>query len=111
LLNASDILSTSFLQNYPKKSDETCISLLQQLADTESNNNIGKIIQNFLFASLNLCWLYTAEGALAANVAWGNGMKLPADPSQLLSQYGHSLSVFITCYMIHFTKTEDQTST
>jgi len=96
LLNAWDILSPSFLENSTQKPDETCISLLRQLADTELNNNIGKIIQNFLFVSLNLSWLYTAEGALSANVAWGDGLKLPAEPSELLSQYGHSLSAFIT---------------
>jgi len=77
------MLTASNHDSYVKASGRSCSSLLQQLAGSELNRNGSKIMQNILFASLNLYWLQTAEGASTANVPWGPGLKLPTEPINL----------------------------
>jgi len=95
ILNASAILSPPVLHEMRGKTGGDCVNLLRQLALSETQRSSGKIVQNFLIASLTLSWLHTAAGASAANVLWGDGLRLPAKPSELLNHSVHSLSFFI----------------
>jgi hypothetical protein len=45
-----------------------------------------------LFASLNLAWLQTAEGASAATMLWKDGLKLPMEARELVLHNEHLLS-------------------
>ena len=83
LLNASDTLSAITGEYYKKTSGSSCKNLLQQLAGSDFSHKGGKILQKVLFASLNLYWLQTTEGAESANTPWGPGLKLPAEVIKL----------------------------
>ncbi|KIM40847.1 hypothetical protein M413DRAFT_27977 [Hebeloma cylindrosporum] len=89
--NALDILSPSFFMDACEDSDRAGVSLLGQMAHTELRKDGGKIIQNFLFISLNLAWLQSAEGASASTKPWGGGLKLPMEPSMHIIDGDHSI--------------------
>ena len=71
---------------------DSCVTLLRQLARAEWGRDSGKIIQNFLFASLNLAWLQTAEGVSAATMLWRDALKLPMEARELVLHNEHLLS-------------------
>lgn len=85
------------------KTGGKCVNLLRQVALSESHRSSGKIVENFLFASLTLSWLQNAAGASAANVLWGDGLRLPVEPGELLNHSGHSLSRYFLFIFSLFT--------
>jgi len=72
-------------------------SVLHQIIFSELLKNKGKILQNFLFASLYYSWCNSSAGASAIKKPWGPGFKVP-DTQDLLSFYDAQLSHNLLSY-------------
>jgi len=82
-------------------------SVLHQIILSELLKNKGKILQNFLFASLYFSWCHSSAGASAIKKPWGPGFKVSDTPQDLLSLHDAQLSHnYFHMEMQHFNNDE-----